>query len=488
MKVFYFFSVMDEYFHRLSVALTAQGESMQFAGMLYGLDQSDDLRKRGFPWQKVWTFTDYRADEPLDMSYLVECERRYAPPNLYCLIAGDRFLSGFPNHRALALLQRAFRMSEAALDEHRPDVIVSEAVSCMLSYALFLVARHRRIPFLSLVHSRIAGRMAVIQNAVDRFEKVEQIFEELKRRPLTGAERAEAEQFLVHFHTSKMKPDYMRPQYELRISSREDIQALLDMVRRYRRDPDNHLVTHPARALWTRGLRNVRYRINRRIFERPVANEKFVLFPLHFQPEASTLIRATFHLDQLSLIEDIAKSVPVDHKLYVKEHSVSVGRRPLAYYRRIKRIANVRLISPYVDSHELLRQTNAVLCITGTMGWEALLYEKPVITFGDACYNAFDLVHRIRDVRLLPEVLRMATAEGVPDRDLLLKFIISMFRGTYEGYRPSTDRYVLTDENIRRVARVVAAELKLLEPVGEGQSNRTAPRGNRPSIALDRIR
>jgi hypothetical protein len=470
MKVFYFFSVMDEYFHRLSVELAADGQAIEFAGMLYGRDQADDLRRRGFPWRKIWTLTDYHAgdaEEPLDMSYLRDCERKYAPPNLYCLISGDRFLATFPNHRALALLQKAFRMSEAALDEHRSDVIVSEAVSCMLSYALFLVARRRGIPFLSMVHGRIPGRMAIIRNAVDRFEKVEHTFEELKRRPLAIAEREEAEAFLARFYASKMKPDYMRPQYELRLGNRADLPALVDMVRRYRRDSDNHLVTHPARALWTRGLRNVRYRINRRIFERPVAGEKFVLFPLHFQPEASTLIRGTFYLDQLSLIENIAKSVPIDHKLYVKEHSVSVGRRPLSYYRRIQRIANVRLISPYVDSHELLGQAKAVLSITGTMGWEALLYEKPVITFGDACYNAFDSVHRIRDIRGLPDVLRTATAEPAADRDLLLKFIISMFRGTYEGYRPSTDQYVLTDENIRTVARAVAAELELLQIAGE---------------------
>jgi len=131
------------------------------------------------------------------------------------------------------------------------------------------------------------------------------------------------------------------------------------------------------------------------------------------------------------------------------------------FLRRIKSIGNVRLISPYVESHDLIRQASAVLSITGTLGWEAVLYEVPVITFGDAFYNAFDLVYRARDVRLLPDLISEAITHFRPDRELLLKFIAAMFLGTYEGFRPSTDSYVLTDENIRRVARALVAELNL---------------------------
>ena len=466
MKVFYFFSVMGGYFSKLSAELQQTYGVTNFSGMLYGKDQRTDTQKTGFPWQKIWVFTEYftahSSTGGANLAYLAECERRYGPPNLNLLIAGDRFACGFSGEKSLKLLEASFRMCEKALEAHQPDVIVSESVSCMLSYALYLVARRRGIPFMAIVPSRIPGRVAIVRNPYDRFEAVEAEFVRLKQTEMTASERGSAEEFLTRFGQSKMKPDYMRPEYQLRISSRQDLFALVDMFRRYRQDPDNYLTTHPVTALRNRLVRNARYWLsNRKLFESPVAGEKFVLFPLHFQPEASTLIRAPFYLDQLSLIENIAKSIPIDHKLYVKEHSVSVGKRPASYYQRIKSIGNVRLISPYVESHDLIRQASAVLSITGTLGWEAVLYEVPVITFGDAFYNAFDLVYRARDVRLLPDLISEAITHFRPDRELLLKFIAAMFLGTYEGFRPSTDSYVLTDENIRRVARALVAELNL---------------------------
>src|SRR5205823_6797277 len=94
-----------------------------------------------------------------------------------------------------------------------------------------------------------------------------------------------------------------------------------------------------------------------------------------------------FLTDQLALIHYIAKSLPAGHDLMVKEHPAMKGYRDLSYYRRLKEMYNVHLMSPRTDSHELIKASDAVFTITGTTGWEGLLYGKPVIAFGPLCYG-----------------------------------------------------------------------------------------------------
>ena len=465
-RVFYFFSVQEAYFRNVSRELSSRFGMSDFSGMVYGADQKDMLLAMDFPWRNIWAFNEYYTRKWAalggDAEYLNACERKYGPPNANHIIAADRFLKDFDRETGRKLMEAAFRCVEEALDTDRPDVIISEGVSCMLSYAVYLVARHRNIPFLCIVHSRIGGRIAVVRNPMDRMERVEAEFAKLKERDLTPPEYEEAEAFVRQFQQSKAKPDYMHSASKVPLANANDMQTIVSTIRRYYRRPHNYLLTHPAKMVLNRLWRNVRARLSQPLFEMPVSGEKYVVFPLHFQPEASTLIRGTFYRDQLALIDNIAMSLPASHRLYVKEHLVSVGKRPLSYYRRLKSIPNVRLISARADSHEVIRNASAITTITGTMGWEAVLYERPVITFGEASYNAFDLVYRAGEISTLPDVIRRAITEYRPDHILLLKFVLAILRGTYPGFRPSDEPYALADQNVRHIADALACEIGLL--------------------------
>src|SRR5262249_50735166 len=152
--------------------------------------------------------------------------------------------------------------------------------------------------------------------------------------------------------------------------------------------------------------------------------EKYVLYPLHFQPEATTLVMAPYFLNQLALIEDLSKSLPAGFRLYVKEHVVSRGRWPLSFYEAIRRGPGARLLGPGEDTTALIRYAAAVAVITGTMGWEGILHDKPVITFGHVFYNRYPLVHRAGDLpkHEWPGLLRKAIFEYCSDPKLLRRF------------------------------------------------------------------
>lgn len=231
-------------------------------------------------------------------------------------------------------------------------------------------------------------------------------------------------------------------------------------------DPHDYSLESPARLLRRRVERVARSFVANltMLAEEAEPADCYAFFPLHFEPEAATLVLAPFAMDQPSMVEYIAKSLPVGMRLYVKEHPMSVGRRPLGHYRRLATIPNVKLVSPWADTHALLRGCTLLTTITGTAGWEALLYERPVITFGNAFYNAYTPgVRHVSDLTRLPETVRELLERHRPDLERLLRFVAAALRTTYPGeiQHPTEIPESLDEANVALVADAYARELGL---------------------------
>ena len=97
----------------------------------------------------------------------------------------------------------------------------------------------------------------------------------------------------------------------------------------------------------------------------------------------SLLIRAPFYTNQLEIIKNIVKSLPIGYELYVKEHPLMYVRswRKISIYKEIMNLPNVRLIHPSVASNELLEKCSLVITISGTTSLDAGFFQKPAIIF-----------------------------------------------------------------------------------------------------------
>ena len=111
---------------------------------------------------------------------------------------------------------------------------------------------------------------------------------------------------------------------------------------------------------------------------------------------------------------------------------MAVGRRSLAEYKRIMAIPNVKLIHPDVNVRDLIKQSAGVCTITGTMGWEALVYGKPAVTFGRPFYDASGLSDTISTIHDLPHVLRNAVHNHCVNDTRLLAWTAAALTSTYE--------------------------------------------------------
>ena len=76
----------------------------------------------------------------------------------------------------------------------------------------------------------------------------------------------------------------------------------------------------------------------------PPGERPYVFYPLHFEPEATTLVHGSYFEDQLTVVKNLARSLPAGWELVVKEHFYMRGQRRLGFYRSLLSIPNLRLL------------------------------------------------------------------------------------------------------------------------------------------------
>jgi len=467
-----FFSVHERVFHLMMRHLRDHYGVRKFSGMVWGRDQEEFLSKQDIVYEPLQVFTrdvldQISEDDTPDLNYLRECEETYGVSLHRMMWAERHLLAGRTYDEILVLFERVFRLVESGLRETRPDFLFSEDVSCLTSYVHYAVCRKLGIPFWRLGSSRMPELLSVYSGGLQHWELTNAKFAELKQRSLRPEEKEEAERFLAGFRNAPRQLPGTEVRAKLPVVEAEDLRRGADLYRKYRRDPRNPTLKAPMRAVANRLRRLARERaaLVQRVFEQPVSGEEFVFFPLHYQPEASTLVQAPYYLDQPALIEDISKSLPVGYRLYVKEHFMSRGRRPLGFYQRIRKVPGVRLLGPKEDTWSLIRNASALAVITGTVGWEGLLMSKPVVTFGNVFYNEFPLTHRAgnRPKDDWFDVFSDAIHRHRPDEALLLKFISAIQQTSRPGVmrNPNTFPWVMEPANVARLGDALAWGLGL---------------------------
>ena len=152
-------------------------------------------------------------------------------------------------------------------------------------------------------------------------------------------------------------------------------------------------------------------------------SEPFVYFPLHMEPEATTLVYSPLFNDQSHAIDVIAKSLPAGVSLLVKENPKMWGKRPVSFYERASRNAGVIWVEPEAPSQDILAECVAAVTLTSTTALEAVLLDKPIACFGEAPYvSALKSLPRIHRRDDLPTMLQgLISREAWPDQAVLLE-------------------------------------------------------------------
>jgi hypothetical protein len=144
-----------------------------------------------------------------------------------------------------------------------------------------------------------------------------------------------------------------------------------------------------------------------KFFDKPEKEDKYVYMPLHLIPESTTFVKAPFYINELFIIEQISKSLPIGWKLYVKEHQAMLGERSFEFYKNVRKFPNVKLVqlNYYNDPKPWIENAKGVITITGTGAYEAAMLGKKSIVFGDVPFTLIEGITRINSFEELPSLI-----------------------------------------------------------------------------------
>ncbi|MCG2718061.1 MAG: hypothetical protein L6408_04405 [Nanoarchaeota archaeon] len=203
----------------------------------------------------------------------------------------------------------------------------------------------------------------------------------------------------------------------------------------------------------------VRKAFVRSLFKPLEKNEKFFFFPLHYLIDAQMLYREPF-VDQYALVEQISHCLPQGTKLYVKAHPHWSGSD--VNYKRAKqlsKIQNIRFIPPTTNPYYLINNAIATITINSTTGFEAVILNKPMITFGHEIYAKEGVSIVVRDLKELPDIIFNVMSDpnyGI-DINKRKEFIYKVFKNTIklEG-KFGLDYLIYTENDYKNIADAYA--------------------------------
>ena len=128
----------------------------------------------------------------------------------------------------------------------------------------------------------------------------------------------------------------------------------------------------------------------------PAWDEKFIYFPLHYQPELKTSPLGGYYADLRLIAEILSYNSPEDVKIYIKEHPLqTIFGRDENYYRDLLDIPKIKLIKLEESSYSLIKNCIAVASVTGSAGFEGQFYGKSFLMFGDYITESMEGTYRI---------------------------------------------------------------------------------------------
>jgi hypothetical protein len=438
----------SEFYGRVGAVLAERGHHVSHVTV--SRVSARALRERGFDAVCLPDVTA-AVGEPNDLAAEVaRIERVYELPTIREIYRTDWPCDGRPEEWSVRRTVRHVRALERIFDEQQPDVLVPEVGNEGIRIVSHLIGLRRQIPVLFLLYTIFPRPLRLYVDTLHA-----PIVSDEEVRELLPAEREELEEFRREFTTRK-RP--IREHRRVPIEARR-ARVFAGHLARKRQEPDNdYLRTWTLLAQNAREL--VRARASRLLYD-TMPSRPFVYFPLHVTDDYKIKKIIPHCQDQASIVEQVADALPPGYDLVLKEHPMSVGRNTLSLLRRLKRRPNVRLVSPYVSSHELIDAAEAVAVISSTVGLEALLYDKPVLTLGQPFYAGYGVtvdVDSFREIReAVPALLRFR-----PDPERIARFLHAAMRHCYPGAPVLVDR---SQENVAALADSI--ERRALDVVAE---------------------
>lgn len=378
-------------------------------------------------FKKIWFYHDHinKLKQKPDIEYLKKFEKKYGI-NLWLLAINERIfyrfnrIYKFSTEEILLILEQECKLFEKILDEVKPDFLITHDPPLhhhRLFYELCLANSVKPlITFIPRIGTSCFIAESEINIAPKNLSDIQEkgrTLEQLQNQHKISGYNVTTMNFLKGRNNSYMDQFTALKEFVLHSDSnninthysyfgRTKLKVIIDALKfSSRKKSRNHFV-------------------DKNLEKNPDLTSPFIYFPLNVDEEMNLLQYAPFYTNQIEVIRHIAKSIPINYTLYVKEHPGQKVRawRTESDYNEIMNIPNVHLIHPSFSAEKLYENCSLVITIRGTSGLEAAFYKKPSIIFGDMLYSLLPSVHKINSLQEIPRAIRQSLRKDVNTSDL----------------------------------------------------------------------
>ena len=326
-------------------------------------------------------------------------------------------------------------------------IVVHDQVSTSFSYVAYELSKSFSADYIGLVGARVPYRYEIRESIYNEDKYVESIYKKIisGEEPVLDNEKEWASDFITNI--DKKEPSYMEDNFlnDVRIKNYVNFNKLKSFLRKVifslfhsRATNCNSFRESPVQASFRSFKRNVLRLYRKRGFRKFetvidsqwLKNNHYYVYPIHYQPEASTSISAHDYVDQYNMILNIAFNLPKGFRLLVKEHRSAIGYCDKNFYRDIALLPNVLLVSEQLNIKELIRGSEGVITLTSTAAFEALIMNKKAYMFGDAFYSFHSLCEKLDSWKDLKNKLRKDKVSNTTDN---IAFLVAYYRYTRPG-------------------------------------------------------
>ena len=393
-----------------------KNKKMNFYGLTASNYDIDFLKNQNFLFKDLYYYPECYIDKPTyDLNYLQKIEEEY-DLNLWLIIYSERMFHKYRNNfhkfshdEILSIVYHSIRFFIKSLEKIKPDIIIMQtAGENIANFLLYKIAKKIGIKIIMINAIHIHNHIILSDNLISReisdeyskifinFDNSNPMYDEnfIKNQSLSETVKIQSDfVFDSLTHSQKIKHYFKRVNSEPEPIYQNFGKSKSKMLKAKYEFPK--LVKKREDFLFQHSINKIE-------------DENFIYFPLHTEPESKILSTALFFSDQINVVENIAHSLPMGHILYVKEHPGQKSKfwRSIDDYKKILELQNVKLVHPDFNSQELISNCNAVISITGTTGFEALFYKKPVILLSDEYYDVLSMVKKVNDITQLPKIIK----------------------------------------------------------------------------------
>jgi hypothetical protein len=377
-------------------------------------------------FKKIWYYHDYTLPiKNPDLQYLASFEKNYKI-ELWKLAISDRIFYhfndfyNFSKNEILSILENECKFFETVLDEIKPNIAIMHEPYQHQDELFFELCKAKKIHVMAFffTHMGYRGEIAQKPNYADNIDTVKK----------KESHRSFSE-LIKYYESLNLSKKLKKQNIEPSGNKSNIITGAIDFLFKTKnKNPETHysyfghskinvLLNAISGANKTRSRWNY---LDKHLVKNIDQTQKFVYYPLHIEQERSTLIATPYYTNDMEFVKNIAKSLPINYILYVKEHPSQISRhwRSKKFYQELNKIPNVTVIHPHVSSLDLIKNCSLVITLSGTAALEAAFYEKPSITCSNFDYTILPSIERLRSIEDLPQLIQHSLGKKIDSKSL----------------------------------------------------------------------